>query len=87
MVRYPLTMLGSSSKTIATSEHQDYETKHPIYLQPLCTHTITLFFTFNTVLNKLNEIVNQPCYKIGCALDDFAQLLAKVSVPIMFKLG
>lgn len=46
-----------------------------------------LLFTLNTVLNKLNEIVNQPCYKIGCALDDFAQLLAKVSVPIMFKLG
>ena len=47
----------------------------------------TLLFTLNTVLSKLNEIVNQPCYKIGCTLDDFAQLLAKVSVLIMFKLG
>ena len=47
----------------------------------------TLLFTLNTVLSELNEIVNQPCYKIGCTLDDFAQLLAKVSVLIMFKLG
>ena len=46
-----------------------------------------LLFTLNTALNKLNEIVNQPCYKIGCILDDFAQLLAKVSVPVMFKWG
>ena len=46
-----------------------------------------LLFTLNTVLRKLNEIVNQPCYKIGCTLDDFAHLLAKVSVLIMFKLG
>ena len=46
-----------------------------------------MLFTLNTVVNKLNEIVNQPCYKVGCALDDFSQLLAKVSVPIMFKLG
>lgn len=53
-------------------------------LQPLCTHTAVLFFTFSTVLNKLHEIIN-IYYKIGFVLEDFAQLWANVSVVSMLK--
>ena len=66
-------MLGSSSKTIATSEHQDYEGKHPAYLQLLHTHTITLPFTVNTVFNKLHEAFNTLLLN-RLVLDEFPQL-------------
>ena len=79
MVRYPLTMLGSSSKTIATSEHQDYQGKHPVHLQLLRTHTITLLFTFNTVFNKLHEAFNTLLLN-RLVLDEFAQLQVNVGL-------
>lgn len=42
----------------APRQPQDHEGKQRIHLQPFCTHTTILFFTFSTALHKLHEIFN-----------------------------
>lgn len=52
--------LGSNLWQQATAPSQpcSHKSKQPIYLWSLCTQTTILFFTVNTVLNKLHEIFN-----------------------------
>ena len=52
----------------ASRQPQDHKVKQLIHLQPFCTHSVILFFTFSTVLKKLYEIFNillwnRPCVR------------------------
>lgn len=67
----------------APSQPHRHEGKRPIHLNPFCTQTIILVFTFSIVFNKSHEI--QHSYKTGLVLDDSAQLEINVTVPSMFK--
>ena len=66
-------------------QRQDHAGKLPTPLQPYCTHTAILFFTFSMVVNKLHEIFNTLLHKIGFVLGGFAQLQANVSVLSTLK--
>ena len=53
----PLLMLGRAASH-SSRQQCSHEGKQLIHLQPFCTQTVILFFTFSSVFNTLHEIAN-----------------------------